>query len=223
MNKIKKITISVALSLLILVVFNYICFKVVKATYISAFILLEDVAKGDKLTKDKISEVKIKKDLNLNKIESNSLKTPSLEGFVCKYNIVKGQLITNSVLIAESEYLSVQNGYENVSIPINNSTNILGYQVKKGDGINIYYTAKLKDVSKISEAYTKVYTTSSQEGNVTFKLYDNVQVIATYDNSGKQTKSGEPTNQVIIKVKKEDSIVISALKGQGVFDISLVN
>lgn len=59
MNKNKRIIISLIISLALLIVFNIVYSKYVKPEDIQAYMLVEDVIKGEKLSSEKLKKVNL--------------------------------------------------------------------------------------------------------------------------------------------------------------------
>lgn len=59
MSKNKRIVISLLISLVLLIVFNIVYSKYIKAEDIQAYMLIEDVIKGEKLSLEKLKKVNI--------------------------------------------------------------------------------------------------------------------------------------------------------------------
>jgi len=59
MSKNKRIIIALIISLILLLVFNIVYYKYIKADDVQAYMLVEDVIKGEKLSLEKLKKVNI--------------------------------------------------------------------------------------------------------------------------------------------------------------------
>ena len=84
----------------------------------------------------------------------------------------------------------------------------------------VYYTAKTKDVSNAIRDKQRLYSTNDSTGLVTCLLFETVEVISTHDRTGKETKDSIVTD-ILVRLNKEEAILVANLKSQGTFDIVL--
>ena len=141
-------------------------------------------------------------------------------GKILNVDVEQGELVTNTKIIAENELLEKDVNYSYISIPINNLSYPTCSNLKKGDKVAVYYTAKTKDVSNAIKDKQRLYSTNEATGLVTCLLFETVEVISIHDSTGKETKDSIVTD-ILVRLNKEDAILVANLKSQGAFDIVL--
>ncbi len=231
MNNIRKIIIAFGIALLVYGLFSYIYNTYIKEPYLSICILNRDMAKNEVIKEEYIEEIKIVNFLSNNKYISKSEILKEQGNIVSAYGVRKGQIITKDVISKKDEQIVKIDGYEYISLDIKDSSKGVSYQVRKGNMVNIYYTARAKMVEKILVEKEKIYSSESVDSNVTCKLLENVEIVNIYDSKGSidVVSGGDSSdiniafNTVVIRVSPKDALLISNLKEQGEFNLTIVS
>lgn len=214
MHKSKQIVISLCISLALLIVFNIVYKSIKKEDTVNVYLLKENLVKGELIEKDKLVQTTIAK----GKLDDNSIVTDYSQKLYAKYDLKVGQILIQDLV--EKLEMEEDTGYEYVSIPIETPHDALGYAINKGSIINVYYTAKLVDVSDLLTNITgQVYSAKGENMVTTAKLFDNIGVVQKVNNSG---IDDTVFSQIIIRVKKEDVSKLICLKQFGTFTLSLI-
>lgn len=212
MSKNKIILIALIVSLVILIVFNIIYNKHIKEEVIQAYILTEDVIKGEIISSEKIEKVEISS--NLKGIE---YITEITEPLYAASLLKEGQVLTSKNLITKQEN---DKGYEYISIPITTSDDAIAYKIKKGSVINIYFTGKVKQVENVLQIKNNtIYSSNENEAIISTMLFERISVAGVYDSLG---SNDTLFTQIVIMVSKEDAVRIINLKQLGIFTLTLV-
>ena len=186
MGKIKKQIYIILLSILVYFALTYFNNKVIsKKDYDLAYIVTEELKRGDIVTSDKISVIKISKDVQNSNIRYNYSPLEKISN----YDLVKGQIILEDMLVNKDEYLKPDAENEIISIKLNSSDDAASYQIEKGSIVNIYCTAKVSQISSIvqNNNLETIYANDS-DGYATLKLIDNIKIIEIYDKQRKQVR-----------------------------------
>lgn len=205
---------SLVLALIIVVLINILYTTLINNRLTTAYILLVDTNKGTMLLEDNILEVK----LTANKKDISSVaEYATLEQVTSMYtgcNMEKGTLIKFSNLSMEQGLLEDVD-YEYIAIPFEESEDTVAYHnVSKGSLVNLYFSARTEDVNNILNLIPdkmKVYSSLDKDAIVTVNLYNKIEVIETLDTNGKKVNGGK-ISQIIFKVPKEDSALITNIK-----------
>ena len=219
MEKTKKIIISLAISLVIVVVLNYVVITNVNSNYIEIPVFKEDMLKGKQVESKDITIMQVKK----TKENESLLQTSSIESLIGKAlggDVVKGEIVREDNFLSNDELHEEDINYQYISIPINDLSYATCNKLKRGDKVAVYYTAKTKDVSNAIKDKKRLYSNTQQEGLVTCLLFETVEIISVHDNTGKETKENIVTD-VLLRLQKEEAILVANLKSQGTFDIVL--
>lgn len=219
MDKTKKIIISLAISLVVLFVLNYIITTRTNSDYIEMPVFKEAMLKGKQVEAKDITTVQVKK-TKANEELLKAVDTTTIVGKVLREDVSQGEIITEEVFNSVEEVLKEDTNYQYISIPINNLSYPTCSKLKRGDEVTVYYTAKNKDVSNAIKDKKRLYSNTTQEGLVTCLLFETVEVISIHDSTGKETKENVVTD-VLLRLKKEEAILVANLKSQGTFDIVL--
>ena len=221
MDKTKRIIISLSISLVVLLILNYFMISSSNSKYIEVPVFKEAVLKGKKIEAKHLTTIQIKK-TKQNEVLLQSVSTNETDviGKVLNIDVEKGELVINTKLVNGNELLDKDLSYSYISIPINNLSYPTCTNLKKGDKVAVYYTAKTKDVANAIKDKQRLYSTSDSAGLVTCLLLETVEVISTHDSTGKETKESIVTD-ILVRLNKEDAILVANLKSQGVFDIVL--
>lgn len=197
---------------------------VVNNDYIYAYVSNISIDKGENLNLENVDKVKIQ----VNNYEDIFNDFENLELYVFVKDIKKGKIILKEDLKLKSEY-KIDEEYEYISLKAESSDMVVSYSISRGDIVNIYYTAKTDMVTDILERYSEDFITSGVgENYATIKLLKNITVYDTFNNSGISLNNSLNLNgdlvidTVMIKVKKEDALLIKNLKHYGKFSFSKV-
>jgi hypothetical protein len=218
MNRSKKIVLSASIALVLVVIINVIFNNYFNKAKAQVYMLKEIVLEGEKISLENIEPVYIEKVGDYLTSEDIGKITSS----IAKVRLEKGQVLSNKYLVLEKEYKQDENVIL-ISIPIDSYENGLAYQISKGDKVDIYYTSKAAQTGEILNGYEKVYSNTNSDSVITAKILDNACVAGMYDDTGVEVEKGKSFKQLLFKVDKQTAIKVSNLKGQGVFDICLVN
>ena len=219
MSRVKKILISAAISLGILLIATYIVNLNQSGNTVEIPFALTNIKEGMKL--DKIKYLEVNMSSVDKKIFDNIPSTSDIKNGVANKELNVGEVLLKNKIISKEEYLSKTQDTEIVSLPIKGATEGVSYKLKKMDKINVYYTAKKKAVDGILKNKIKVYSTNKEETMVTCLLLQNIEVIALTNNMGAETIDGTATN-VLVRLKAEDVLMVANLKEQGTFTYSLI-
>lgn len=230
--KYKKYIIMLVFSIVIFLVLMYVYKNVInKDNLASAYIAISDIKKGDKPSTKNLKKIYIDfKDYNENSIEY--LKDLSgKENFVFNNDIKCGNIISEKTLIKENEY-TVDSDYEYISLKVENSEDSSSYNIKKGNHINVYCTAKTDQLEDIINFYSDkkfdIFTSGAKESYTTVNILKDVEVVDSYNKFGVSMedieKLGTDTvvDTVMIKLKKEEGIRLSNIKRYGKISLTLI-
>ena len=221
MDKTKKIIISLSISLVFLLVLNYFMISSTNSKYIEVTVFKQSMLKGKKIEAKDLTTIQIKKTRENEVLLQGVISSETgIIGQVLNVDVEQGELVTNAKVVSENEVLEKDINYRYISIPINNLSYPTCTSLKKGDKVTVYYTAKTKDVSNAIKDKQRLYSTSEATGLVTCLLFETVEVISTHDSTGKETKDSIVTD-ILVRLNKEDAILVANLKSQGTFDIVL--
>ena len=219
MSRVKKILISAAISLGILLISTYIVNLNQSGNTVEIPFALTNIKEGMKL--DKIKYLEVNMSSVDKKIFDNIPSMSDIKNGVANKEVNAGEVLLKNKIISKEEYLSKTQDTEIVSLPIKGATEGVSYKLKKMDKINVYYTAKKKAVDVILKNKIKVYSTNKEDTMVTCLLLQNIEVIALTNNIGVETIDGTATN-VLVRLKSEDVLMVANLKEQGTFTYSLI-
>lgn len=212
MTKNKRILLSLCISLVLLLIFNVIYLKFKKEDELSVLIVTKDIATGEKITTDNTKSVVLKThDIAGNYV--SELNDMSFSNCILK----AGQVLTENLVVSSAS--NENDEYENITLPIVSADDAASYKLKKGQTVNIYYTAKYSDVSEILTGMVNAeYSSKAQDCAVTIKLYENTEVISLTDSVGAENML---YTQLQIRVKKEDVAKLVCLKQFGTFTLTM--
>ena len=109
--------------------------------------------------------------------------------------------------------------YQYVSLPISNDSLAICNNLKFGDKVEIFYTAKLRDVEYAIKGKERLYSNNLKDGYVTCILFENVELVAKTDSTGKEEGNNLISN-ITVRLSKQDAMLVSNLKNLGVIDIT---
>ena len=221
MDKTKRIIISLSISLVVLLILNYFMISSSNGKYIEVPVFKQSMLKGKKIEAKDLTSIQIKKTRGNELLLQTAMTSgTSAIGKILNVDVEQGELVTNAKVVSENELLEKDINYSYISIPINNLSYPTCTNLKKGDTVAVYYTAKTKDVSNAIKDKKRLYSTNETTGLVTCLLFETVEVISTHDSTGKETKDSIVTD-ILVRLNKEDAILVANLKSQGTFDIVL--
>lgn len=197
MKKTKIIILASIISIFLLVLINFTLEYFKKETYKTVYILNRNVIEGENIKAEDVNLTSIKETKNKEVLEEYKFEI----GYVAKYNMNKGQILYKDLLDKKENYAAINKNFEAISIPIEDSLSIVGYQIKKGDKVNVYATAKTKDINNLYTDFKKTYSSSEENSYVTFKVFENIKVKELIDESGKKLAEGKCT-EIILMIEK---------------------
>jgi len=219
MDKTKKIIISLSISLVLLMIINYIVISYTNSNYIEVPVFKQDILKGKQVGIQDIAYIKVKKTKE-NEVLLQNVSKGNFQNRVLIQDVIKGEIVTEGIFIYQEDVLESDINYKYISIPISDLSYPTCNKLKRGDKVTVYYTAKNKDVSSAIKDKQRLYSNTEKEGLVTCLLFETVEVISIHDSTGKETKENLVTD-ILVRLNKEDAMLIANLKSQGVFDIVL--
>lgn len=218
MAKTKKIIISLSISLLLLIVLNYFIISFTNSDYVEVQAFKESMFKGRQITEQDTTTIQIKAEEFSESLEF--IDVEQIKGKVLAKDVSKGEFVTKDKFMNEEQFLKTNEEYSYISIPITDVSYATCNKVKYKDKVDIYYTAKNKDVSNAIKNKKRLYSNNVSGGLVTCLLFENVEIISVHDGTGKETKDAIIT-EILIRLEKEDAMLVANLKSQGTFDIVL--
>jgi len=144
----------------------------------------------------------------------------TIKGKILMKDVSKGELVTESQFITKDEIIESAENYSYISIPITDLSYPTCNKLKQGDKVTIYYTAKSKDVTNAIKNKKRLYSNTNSDGMVTCLLFEAAEVISVHDSTGKATNETVITD-VLVRLEKEQVMLVANLKSQGTFDIVL--
>ena len=182
------------------------------------YLLDKKVSRGDAAIESDFVKIKVSGDY------SGKYLSAFNSDQVYNNDYLPGYIVSNEMLISNEEYIKIDSHKEVVSIKFNFSEDAGSYQVEKGSIVNIFYSAKLSDVSEIINSINKESIVSNKLENsyVTVKFLEKVKIKNCYDKFGKIATNSSVIETVLIEVSQEDSIKINNLKNYGKFSISII-
>lgn len=219
MKKTKILIISFSIALVVLLITNYFIVSFNNSKYIEIFVFKEDMLKGSKVESNNLLKMQVQKTeeelqaLNFTKFKDNL-------GKVLLQDVSKGEILTEDKLCQVEEQLTTDGQYSYISIPIDPLTYPTCKKLKRGDKVIIYYTAKQKEVNNAIKDKQRIYANTERDGMVTCLLFEAAEVISLHDSTGKQNQDSVITD-IIIRVSKEEAMLVANLKVHGTFDIVL--
>lgn len=229
----KKRLIVVIFSVLIYFLLTFLYNNVLlKQRYLEAYMLKENISRGQTLSLDNLEKVYLKNSGN-NNLESLVLKD-NFGKYVSKNDITKGSIVLKEDFLFYDEYNKANEGKEIISIKISNPEDFASYQVEKNSIVNIYYTGKSEFANNILNNVKSSYISTNNKENklnsgyITVKLASDVKVINLFDKYGnivqnKIVKKGESNkiDTVMLELDKDLVMSINNLKNYGEFSITV--
>lgn len=204
MRRLKIIFILIVIFVIVYIFISLIYKNIVLSKeYVDAYILNNDILRGNKISNQDICKVKILKknydgDINFI-VDSLSDKD------VSKTNLVKGQVITKDLLISYDEYICYKDK-EIISLELDKNDIATNSKLEKGSMVNIYFTE-----------------TSQNDNSETVKLIEeNVKIIDVNDDEANSVSKNKKASKVVIALSREKILLVNSYKRRGLFNISLI-
>lgn len=201
-----KIIFILMIIFVIVYIFISVIYKniVLSKEYIDAYILNNDILRGNKISNQDICKVKIQKNSYNGDINFivNSLKDKD----VSKINLVKGQVITKDLLISEEEYVYDKNK-EIISLDLDKNDIATNSKLEKGSMVNIYF----------------VKTNQNDNSEPVELIEENVKIIDVNDDEANSVNKDKKASKIVISLSREKVLLVNSYKKSGVFNISLIS
>lgn len=201
-----KIIFILMIIFVIVYIFISVIYKniVLSKEYIDAYILNNDILRGNKISNQDICKVKIQKNSYNGDINFivNSLKDKD----VSKINLVKGQVITKDLLISEEEYVYDKNK-EIISLDLDKNDIATNSKLEKGSMVNIYF----------------VKTNQNDNSEPVELIEENVKIIDVNDDEANRVNKDKKASKIVISLSREKVLLVNSYKKSGVFNISLIS
>lgn len=209
MNSTKKLIISFVISLVLVLIIQFVCNSFAYNKEQAIYVLNKDIYKGEKLTEEDFEIINVTRSRNIN----DSYNVDIVDK-VAKENLSEGKILQNSDLENIKDFQNIEEKYEYVSIEVKDISDGVAYQLNKGQNINVYFTAR--DISVNENVQSIVQNTK------TIKVLEDKKIIGLYDTSGNEVEKGNVYNAIILRVSTEEAMALSNIKDEGNFNISLV-
>lgn len=171
--------------------------------YVDAYILNNDILRGNKISNQDICKVKILKKNYDGDI--NFIVDRWSDKDVSKTNLVKGQVITKDLLISYDEYICYKDK-EIISLELDKNDIATNSKLEKGSMVNIYFTE-----------------TSQNDNSQTVKLIEeNVRIIDVNDDEANSVSKDKQASKIVIALSREKILLVNSYKRRGLFNISLI-
>jgi len=209
LNSTKKLIISFVISLVLVLIIQFVCNSFAYNKEQAIYVLNKDIYKGEKLTEEDFEIINVTRSRNIN----DSYNVDIVDK-VAKENLSEGKILQNSDLENIKDFQNIEEKYEYVSIEVKDISDGVAYQLNKGQNINVYFTAR--DISVNENVQSIVQNTK------TIKVLEDKKIIGLYDTSGNEVEKGNVYNAIILRVSTEEAMALSNIKDEGNFNISLV-
>ena len=216
MEKTKKIIISLAISFVIVLLIYLISNFKSNSEFINLPVFKSNLLENTILNKNDIEYISVKKSSLKKDFEEQIINPEIITNGLINRNVYKGEFVLKSVVKNENE--SKVNGFEYVSLPISSDSLAICNNLKFGDKVDVYYTAKLRDVSFAIKDKERIYSNNLKEGYVTCVLFEDVDVVAKTDSTGREDNNNLISN-ITVRLSKKDAMLVSNLKAIGTIDI----
>lgn len=218
MKKTKKIIISIILTLILYGLLSVVEKRILesKANINEMYVISQNIPKGEKLTDKYYKKIKI---LANKKIENKvNVSTPKYAA----YDLKKGQILYNEMIIPKEKLLKATNNKEIISIPLKFSYDSVSYKVSKDSIVNIYFTTRAKFLEGINHN-KEILSNENQNGFITLSFLKDVKVIDVVDREGFNKKEEEKflPETILIEVTSDDAKLIKNLKNIGEFSLTM--
>ncbi|MDD2628108.1 MAG: hypothetical protein PHD20_04420, partial [Clostridia bacterium] len=216
-----KIIIALIITIVLSIVLEYFFKHYLSKNEVGVYILSKDVYAGETIKKEDYNRIKIQN--NKKVLSSEDILTEDLRKAIATKDLSAGQIllkdhVSNKDISLEKE----QDEWEYVSIEVCNISDAIAYQLKQGDYINIYYTAKGFEADEILKTKEKIFSKDNLGKNMTSRIFEKIKVEGIYDNTGKEITGTGIYKAIIIRVEKEAAMLLSNIKEEGKFTLSLV-
>lgn len=187
----------------------------------TVYILKNDVEAYSLLDENCLEEIYIQNNLLIN-YEFISNKEEILNKYT-KYNLKKGDFLTNKLLIDASEIENIkrQSSNENIAIKLDNTSSIYSSVISDKSTINLYISVNEKYLPEDIDNFNKV--TQNKDGNniVTFKYLENISPIKFTDESGNQVNSENQFSSIVINVPQKQAIYLNSINNLASFKVTI--
>lgn len=204
MRRLKIIFILMVIFVIVYIFISLIYKNIVLSKeYVDAYILNNDILRGNKISNQDICKVKIfKKNYDG---DINFIVNSWSDKDVSRTNLVKGQVITKDLLISKEEYV-YNKDKEIISLELDKNDIATNSKLEKGSMVNIYFTE-----------------TSQNDNNETVKLIEeNVKIIDVNDDEANSVSKNKKASKVVIALSREKILLVNSYKRRGLFNISLI-
>lgn len=186
--------------------------------YKYVFLLSRNVSRGDMVLESDFIKVKV------SGYSSDKYFTEYTDNKYYKDDYLEGCIILKEMVMASEEYIKVDLNNELVSIKLNFAEDAASYQIEKGSIVNVFYSAKLSDISEIINNINKetIISNKLENGYVTIRLLNNIKIKNCYDKFGKVATNSSVIETIILEISKDDSIRINNMKNYGKFSVSII-
>jgi len=184
-------------------------------------IALEDIQIGEKLSKDMF----IEQDIDISLVTNGVGSFGEIDGLYAKENIYKGQILSKREIDTKEnlKIIEVPEGLEKIAVKIKSAENGVGYQLKKGDRVNLYFTGRYSVIKdSIIGLETSPVVISDENSMCTVKLLDKSEMLGIFDESGRNIIESDfgKVDSIVFAVDNAKAKVINNLRSQGTFDIT---
>lgn len=217
-EKINLIIVSAILSLIVFIILTFVQNKLINYEADSkVLIAVEDIKKETKLAKEDFEEIYVPESL----AKELKLLANFDEGMYNRTEIYKGQFLSSQLIGTKDDLKIIEGGKnkEKISIELSEQANMMAYQIKTGDKVNLYFTGKYACIENMIGKFQNVLV-----GNLTtVKILENEEILGIYDKDGVSSESEEFTvpSVIVFGVSKEKAEIINNLRNQGDFDITI--
>jgi hypothetical protein len=217
--KIKRNIYIIVISIVLYFISSY-CYEnlILKNDYKYIFLLNKNVSRGDLVLESDFVKVKV------SGLNSDNYLSEYTNKKHYKDDYSEGYIVLNEMIISNDEYINIELNKELVSIKLDFAEDAGSYQIEKGSIVNVFYSAKLSDISEIMNNINKesIISNKLDNGYVTIRLLDNIRIKNCYDKFGKVATNSNVIQTILVETSKEDSMKINNLKNYGKFSVSII-
>ncbi len=185
------------------------------------YILNKDIEIYSLLDDSYIDEIYIENSL-LNNYNFISNKEEFLNKY-SKYNLKKGEFLTNKLLVTSDELDKVkkENTNENIAIKLDNLSSIYSDIITNKTTIDLYITINEKYLPLDIQNFSNI--TQNKDGNniVTFKYLDNITPISFVDENGNQVNGETTFSSIILNVTNSQAIYLNSISSMANFKVTI--
>lgn len=228
MRKRRRTIYILIFSIIIYFILNYFYQNIViKSKLTQIYVLNTNARRGDIINIDNLSILEVSSDM----IEDDYVtKNEEVLNKIAIDNYNSGQILLNSMLIDEDKYISGENLNEIVSLKIEDISDSVSSQIRKGNIVNIYYTGKIGQAKDIINSINNqsIFSGNSTDGYITALLFQNIKVIKVLNKVGVEITVSDKNSDnilidsILIQTSKENILKINNLKKYGIFSLSII-